>query len=159
MSRLSNLRDAVAAHLSTELTTTVETTVVSNFLPEDLDEPIIAVKSGDRVIEIDMGVDSRVATIIVSVLGRKPTAQGFNTDPTASYRAQEVAACDVYDQIAEDVLAVWTPLTNYARTPIAGHRLTAVTQDVGFDVPAYYENGVWFSNIVLTFYDYHDEDA
>lgn len=159
MSRLSDLRDAVAAHLTSELTTSVVTSVVSNFTPEELDEPVIAVKSGDRVITIDMGTDSRLVSIVVSVLGRKPTAQGYDTDATASYRAQEVAACDVYDQVCEDVLAVWTPLTDYARTPIAGHRLQTVTQEVGFDIPAYYENGIWFTNITLEFYDYHDEDA
>ncbi len=158
MSRLSELRDAVAEHLTANLTTSVVTSVVSNFTPEELDDPVIAVKSGDRVVQIDMGADSRVVTIVISVLGRKPKAEGFATEPTASYRQQEVTACDAYDLVAENVLAIFTPLTDYARCPIAGHRLTSVTQEVGFDIPAYYENGVWFTNITLEFYDYDDED-
>jgi len=159
MSRASTLRDAVAQVISNALPTViVQTCVVANYRPEDLDQPIVAVQIDQRTITVDMGPSSRLLDIQVSILGRSPSQTGYPTDAKSAYREAEVAACDIYDQLAEDVIGLWTPATPLSQSVLAEHRLTSLTQEVSFDVPSYYENGIWFTTIRLQFYDYHDED-
>ena len=159
MSRASDLRDAVANAIQNALpTANVQTTVVANYAPEDLDDPVIAVRVARRVITVEMGPSSRLVDIEIAIMARNPAQSGFPTDAKAEYRAVEIAAADTHDDLVESIIALWTPATVLAREQLSGHRLNELTQEVALDVPTYYENGLYFTTITIQFFDQLDED-
>lgn len=160
MSRASDLRDAVASVIQSAMPSQrVEPCVVANYAPEELDDPVIAVRLAKRNITVSMGPASRLVDIEVVFVARNPSSNGYpTTDQTKeSYRTIEVAAADANDAILETVIDLWTPATALSRNPLAGHRLTELTQEVAVDVPTYYENGLFFTILTIQFYDMADE--
>ena len=158
MSRASDLRDAVANAIQTDLPTVdVQTTVVANYSPEELTNPVVAVRVASRTITIEMGPASRVVDIEISIMARNPSQSGFPTDTKTEYRIVEVAAADAHDALVESIISMWTPATMLARGQLAGHRLTELTQEVAIDVPTYYENGLYFTTLNILFFDQLDE--
>lgn len=160
MSRASDLRDAVASSIQSALPTQrVETCVIANYAPEELDDPVIAVRLAKRTITVSMGPASRLVDIEVVFMARNPSNSGYPASDEAkeSYRTIEVAAADSSDDILETVIDLWTPATALSQNPLAGHRLTELTQEVSVDVPTYYENGLFFTILTIQFYDMADE--
>ena len=158
MSRASDLRDAVAALISTEVpSVTVETTVVPNYGIDDLDSTVISVRVESRAISVEMGPAERTVDIGVAIMAKAPQASGFPLDAKNDYRAKELEVNDELDTLAETVLGIWTPPTTIARTELAGHRFTNISQENALEIPSYFENGIWFSSITITFFDYCDE--
>ena len=159
MSRASDLRDAVAALITTEIPgVTVETTVVPNYGVDDLESTVISVRVESRAISVEMGPAERTVDIGVAIMGKAPQASGYPLDARTDYRARELEVNDELDGIAESVLAIWTPPTTTATTELAGHRFTEISQENAIEVSSYFENGVWFSSITITFFDYDDQD-
>ena len=159
MSRASNLRDAVVQAIADGLPgQRVESTVVANYSQEDLSEPVVAVRVDTRTVSVEMGPDERSLDITVLVLNRVPDATGFPTDARDDYRQAEVIANDENDSLVESIIGLWSPATELSRTTLAGHRFNSITQETVVDVASYFENGIWYSALSLTFYDYHDED-
>lgn len=160
MSRASDLRDAVASSIQSALPTQrVETCVIANYAPEELDDPVIAVRLAKRTITVSMGPASRLVDIEVVFMARNPSNTGYPPaeETKESYRQIEVAAADANDEIIETVIDLWTPATALARNPLSGHRLTELTQEVAVDVPTFYENGLFFTILTIQFYDMADE--
>jgi len=159
MSRASNLRDAVVQAIADGLPgQRVDSTVVANYSPEDLPEPVVAVRVNTRGISVEMGPDERTIDITVLVLNRVPDATGFPTDARGDYRQAEVIANDENDSLVESIIGLWSPATELSKTTLAGHRFNSITQETVVDVASYFENGIWYSALSLNFYDYHDED-
>ena len=159
MSRASDLRDAVANAIQAALPTVdVQTTVVANYAPEDLDDPVVAVRVARRLITVEMGPASKLVDVEIAIMARNPAQSGFPTDAKSAYRAVEVAAADTHDDLVESIIALWTPATLLARNQLSGHRLNELTQEVLLDVPTYYENGLFFTTITIQFFDQLDEE-
>ncbi len=108
MSRASDLRDAVITELDTRLTgQTVEAFIVPHYTREELTSgPKIAVRIAERELEIDMGPDTRNMIIEIGVVGVTPALTG---SVSSAHRSQEVAACDVFDDLMEEIIALWSP--------------------------------------------------
>jgi len=158
LSRASDLRDAVAALISTEVpSVTVETTVVPNYGIDDLDSTVISVRVESRAISVEMGPAERTVDIGVAIMAKAPQASGFPLDAKNDYRAKEIEVNDELDGIVETVLGIWTPPTTIAETEVAGHRFTNISQETALEVASYFENGIWFSQLTITFFDYCDE--
>ena len=158
MSRASDLRDAVAALIATAVpSVTVETTVVPNYGVDDLDSTVISVRVESRAITVEMGPSERTVDIGVAIMAKAPQASGYPLDAKNDYRAKELEVNDELDGIVETILEIWTPPTTTAETELAGHRFTNITQETALEVASYFENGIWFSQLTITFFDYVDE--
>lgn len=129
-------------------TQTVTAFVVPNFTKEQLvDGPQVAVRTGGRELEVDQGPDTTKVVIEVGVVGALPQGSSSN------YRAEEVAACDVFDGLMEEVIAFWMnggPLSGCA---LAEHRFDTIEQAINFDPQKLYNDGIWLSLVQLTYQD------
>ena len=104
-----------------------------------------------------MGPAERSVDIGVAIMAKAPQASGYPLDAKNDYRAKEIEVNDELDGIVETVLGIWTPPTTTAETEVAGHRFTNISQETALEVASYFENGIWFSQITITFFDYCDE--
>jgi len=158
LSRASDLRDAVAALIASAVpSVNVEASVVPNYGIDDLDSTLVSVRVDSRAITVEMGPAERTVDIGVSIMAKAPQATGFPLDAKNDYRAAELEANDELDGIVETILGIWTPPTTTAETELAGHRFTNITQETALEVASYFENGIWFSQLTITFFDYCDE--
>lgn len=158
MSRASDLRDAVITELDTRLTgQTVEAFIVPHYTREELTSgPKIAVRIAERELEIDMGPDTRNVIIEIGVVGVTPALTG---SVSSAHRSQEVAACDVFDDLMEEIIALWSPngVLSKRTAGLAGHRFTGIEQPIMFDPQKLYSDGIWLSLIRLTYQDTVDD--
>ena len=158
MSRASDLRDAVAALIASAVpSVNVEPSVVPNYGIDDLDSTLVSVRVDSRAITVEMGPAEISVDIGVAIMAKAPQATGFPLDAKNDYRAAELEANDELDGIVETILGIWTPPTTTAETELAGHRFTNISQETAIEVASYFENGIWFSQITITFFDYCDE--
>lgn len=156
MSRASDLRDAVITELSTRLSgQTVEAFIVPHYTREELTSgPKIAVRVAEREIEVDQGPDSRNIVIEIGVVGVTPALTG---SVSSAHRSQEVAACDVFDDLMEDIIDLWSPAGALASCGVSDHRFVAIEQPIMFDPQKLYNDGIWLSLIRLTYQDTTDD--
>ena len=158
MSRASDLRDAVITELDTRLTgQTVEAFIVPHYTREELPGgPKIAVRVAEREIEVDQGPDNRQVIIEVGVVGVTPALSGA---VTSAHRSQEVAACDVFDNLMEQIIALWSPSgpLSVRTAGLAGHRFVGIENSIYFDPQKLYSDGLWLSLIRLTYQDSIDD--
>ena len=158
MSRASDLRDAVITELDTRLTgQTVEAFIVPHYTREELTSgPKIAVRIAERELEIDMGPDTRNIIIEIGVVGVTPALTG---SVSSAHRSQEVAACDVFDDLMEEIIALWSPngVLSKRTDGLAGHRFIGIEQPIMFDPQKLYSDGIWLSLIRLTYQDTTDD--
>lgn len=158
MSRASDLRDAVITELDTRLTgQTVEAFIVPHYTREELiSGPKIAVRIAERELEIDMGPDTRNIIIEIGVVGVTPALTG---SVSSAHRSQEVAACDVFDDLIEEIIALWSPngVLSKRTAGLAGHRFIGIEQPIMFDPQKLYSDGIWLSLIRLTYQDTTDD--
>lgn len=156
MSRASDLRDAVITELDSRLTgQTVESFIVPHYTREELtDGPKIAVRVAERELEIDQGPDTRNIIIEIIVVGVTPALTG---SVSSAHRSQEVAACDGFDDLMEDILELWTPNGALAKSGLSDHRFVGIAQPIMFDPQQLYSDGKWLSLIRLTYQDTTDD--
>ena len=158
MSRASDLRDAVLTELNTRLTgQTVEAFIVPHYTREELTSgPKIAVRIAERELEIDMGPDTRNIIIEIGVVGVTPALTG---SVSSAHRSQEVAACDVFDDLMEEIIALWSPngVLSKRTAGLSGHRFIGIEQPIMFDPQKLYSDGIWLSLIRLTYQDTTDD--
>jgi len=158
VSRASDLRDAVITEIDTRIAgQTVEAFIVPHYTREELAAgPKIAVRVAERETEVDQGPENRLVIIEVGVVGVTPALTG---DVTSAHRAQEVAACDVFDGLMESIIALWSPAGPLAsRTAgLAQHRFVGIEQPILFDPQKLYSDGLWLSLIRLTYFDSVDD--
>lgn len=158
MSRASDLRDAVITELDTRLTgQTVEAFIVPHYTREELTSgPKIAVRIAERELEIDMGPDTRNIIIEIGVVGVTPALTG---SVSSAHRSQEVAACDVFDDLMEEIIALWSPngVLSKRTAGLSGHRFIGIEQPIMFDPQKLYSDGIWLSLIRLTYQDTTDD--
>ena len=156
MSRASDLRDAVITELDTRLTgQTVEAFIVPHYTREELTAgPKIAVRVAERELEIDQGPDTRNIIIEIGVVGVTPALTG---SVSSAHRSQEVAACDGFDDLMEDILELWTPNGALAKSGLSDHRFVGIEQPIMFDPQKLYSDGIWLSLIRLTYQDTTDD--
>ena len=158
MSRASDLRDAVITELNTRLTgQTVEACIVPHYEREELTSgPKIPVRIAERELEIDMGPDTRNIIIEIGVVGVTPAKTG---SVSSNYRTQEVAACDVFDDLMEEIIALWSPngVLSKRTAGLAGHRFIGIEQPIMLDAQRLYSDGIWLSLIRLTYQDTTDD--
>tara|TARA_A100001391_G_scaffold202440_1_gene192071 strand:- start:393 stop:887 length:495 start_codon:yes stop_codon:yes gene_type:complete len=164
MSRASDVRDAVIAAIAENLTgQTVEAFIVPSYTREELtDGPRVAVRYGARELAVDMGPDERRTIIEVGVIGVTPvneTHDATNGEAVndAAYRAAQIAACDGFDGLMEQVIELWTPNGVLSRAAMADHRFVSITQVIQFDATKLYTDGIWLSMISLEYQDCSDE--
>ncbi len=156
MSRASDLRDQVITELNTRLAgQTVEAFIVPHYTREELTAgPKIAVRVAERELEVDQGPDSRNIVIEIGVVGVTPALSG---SVSSAHRSQEVAACDVFDDLMEDILELWTPNGVLSKTGLSDHRFIGIEQPIMFDPQKLYSDGIWLSLIRLTYQDTIDD--
>jgi hypothetical protein len=158
VSRASDLRDAVITELDTRLTgQTVEAFIVPHYTREELTSgPKIAVRIAERELEIDMGPDTRNIIIEIGVVGVTPALTG---SVSSAHRSQEVAACDVFDGLMEEIIALWSPngVLSKRTAGLSGHRFIGIEQPIMFDPQKLYSDGIWLSLIRLTYQDTTDD--
>ena len=156
MSRASDLRDQVITELDTRLTgQTVEAFIVPHYTREELTAgPKIAVRVAERELEVDQGPDSRNIVIEIGVVGVTPALSG---SVSSAHRSQEVAACDVFDDLMEDILELWAPNGVVAKNGRSDHRFIGIEQPIMFDPQKLYSDGIWLSLIRLTYQDTIDD--
>ena len=158
MSRASDLRDAVITELDNRLTgQTVEAFIVPHYTREELTSgPKIAVRIAERELEIDMGPDTRNIIIEIGVVGVTPALTG---SVSSAHRSQEVAACDVFDDLMEEIIALWSPngVLSKRTAGLSGHRFIGIEQPIMFDPQKLYSDGIWLSLIRLTYQDTTDD--
>lgn len=130
--------------------------MVPDYTREDFtDGPRIGVRCGGRELTIDQGVDTRNVIIEVGVIGITPEKEG---PTTSEYREQVVEACDEFDALMEEVLALWTPDGPLRFEGMAEHSFVMLEQPTQFDAQQLYTSGLWVSLIRLTYQDSFDED-
>jgi len=146
----------VITELDTRLTgQTVEAFIVPHYTREELTGgPKIAVRVAEREIEVDQGPDNRQVIIEVGVVGVTPALSG---SVTSAHRSQEVAACDGFDDLMEDILELWTPNGALAKKGLSDHRFVSIEQPIMFDPQKLYSDGIWLSLIRLTYQDTTDD--
>lgn len=157
MSRASNLRDTIRDEVAKDTELPVVSVVVPSFSPEELKAgPRVAVKAVRRQLEVAMGPDLRQVDISVALFGLSAEASGFDITKDG-YREQEVELCDSYDTTMEELIGLFVPGGRLSRAYLAGHRIDDITQETLFDLPHYYENGIYVSAFTVTYVDTLDE--
>ena len=156
MSRLSDVRDAIATELRSRLSSqTVDVFLVPNYSREELEAgPRVCVRSGGREVTAEQGPDVRDVIVEVGVVGLSPVRTG---ESESDYRAALVAAGDVYDGLIETVIALWSPDGVLSTCGMAGHRFVSIEQSLNFDAEKLFNEGVWLSILRLTYQDTIDD--
>lgn len=155
--RAVQLRNALVTELGDRLAVPVAAMVIPDYTPEELaDGPRVGVRHISRGLNHDMGPDQN--NVVVSVTFFGITAAGAGYDHTRDgYRAEELKLNDQYEETIQQIIGLFTPGGALSRERLVDFRLDAVTQEQAFDVPHYYENGVWVSAVDLTYFDTMDE--
>jgi hypothetical protein len=78
---------------------------------------------------------------------------------SSAHRSQEVAACDVFDDLMEEIIALWSPngVLSKRTAGLSGHRFIGIEQPIMFDPQKLYSDGIWLSLIRLTYQDTTDD--
>lgn len=159
MSRASDLRDDIVEQLKLRLSIDderIDAFLVPDFDREELTEPRIGVRIGEREFMIDQGPEARDVFIEVGVLGLTNQAdEGLPATPT-SFRAQQVESADALDALMEEIIELWTPHGVLSRPGLADHKFMGITQPAAFDPKQLYDNGVWVAIIRLQYRDTRD---
>jgi hypothetical protein len=157
MSRASDVRDALAAALRLQdLGATVDVFLIPAYDREELiDSPRVVVRVGGRELTIDQGADTRNIVIEVGVVGVTPLREELDTD---EYREAQIAKCDEFDELMEQVIGLFTPDGPLRSEPMAGHQFFDLTQAIQFDPQKLYSENTWLSLIRLTYTDSIDEE-
>lgn len=157
MSRRSDVRDAVIEAVQSAIPSrSVESVVVPQYSREELESgPRICVRYGSRDTNVDQGPDETNISIEIGVIGITPKRESSSDQ---QYREQTVVACDEYDELMEQIIALWTPNGPLAYTGMADHAFRGLKQAIDFDPQKLYAEGIWLSMIRLTYQDSVDDE-
>lgn len=134
---------------------TIEAFIIPSYTREELSSgPRIAVRYGAREMEVNQGPDQRTVAIEIGVVGVLPERGDASED---SYRLASVAACDSFDLLTEQVIALWTPNGTLSRSGLANHRFVRIRQSINFDPKKLYEEDIFLSMVEVTYEDAIDE--
>lgn len=159
MSRASDLRDDIVEQLKLRLSIDddrIDAFLVPDFDREELIEPRVGVRIGEREFQIDQGPEHRDVFIEIGVLGLTNEADESLPATKESFRQQQVDSADVLDALMEEIIGLWTPHGVLSRPGLADHKFMAITQPAAFDPKQLYDNGVWVAIIRLQYRDTKD---
>lgn len=158
MSRASDLRDALIAELEDRFPSeTIEAFAIPDYEAEELrGGRRIGVRINRRTLDSNQGPDVRTVQIDVGVfgdLGKKESSS------KSAYREQVVEKIDDFDDLVEELIALWTPDGPLCgiQAGLANHRFSTIEQPVVFDDQQLYAMGLYVSMIRLTYIDQEDE--
>jgi hypothetical protein len=136
----------------------VDSAVVPTYDREELLDPRICVMVSTRNIDATQGPDMRDVVLSVGVLAATPELEGPSLDEEQR-REQELKATDAFDDLFEQVLALWTPTSTaqQAYLDVAEHRWRAIEQTQAIDFSMYRERGVWLAVAFVTYRDTRDD--
>jgi hypothetical protein len=159
VSRASDLRDALRDILKAAFPEVqVDSAVVPTYDREELLDPRICVMISTRNIDATQGPDTRDVVLSIGVLAATPELEGPSLDEEQR-REQELKATDAFDDLFEQVLALWTPTSTaqQAYLDVAEHRWRSIEQTQAIDFSMYRERGVWLAVAFVTYRDNRDD--
>jgi hypothetical protein len=136
----------------------VDAVVVPIYEREDVIEPRVCVMVSTRNIDATQGPDFRDVVLSVGVIAATAELEGPSLDEDER-RQQELKATDAFDDLFEELLALWTPTADapLADQDVAEHRFRLIDQTQAVDFAMYRERGVWLAVLFVTYRDTRDD--